>query len=90
VRMTPSRAHELDSVRLTRAVDGRPPGTLGAVIREDADTALVEVVETEFDQDGLPVHGLFEMVVDVPCDALDVVQRGHGRPDPRSSRRSVA
>jgi len=75
-----SRAHELDTVRLLREVDGWPAGTIGAVVSEYPETALVEVAtEGRLDERGLPERDLFEDLVSVPYDALAVVERAASR-----------
>ncbi len=84
------RARELDGVRLRWEVDGWPPGALGAVIAEHSETALVEIVEWAYETDEefglLPVHDLFELLVDVPYDALEVAEPADELPDPRARR----
>jgi hypothetical protein len=75
------RARELDTVEFLRDVDGWPPGTTGAVVGEDLETALVEVV-TEYlvDDEGLPVRDLLEDLVDVPYGDLRVLVAHSPRP----------
>jgi hypothetical protein len=75
-----SRAHELDTVRLLREVDGWPAGTIGAVVSEYPATALVEVAgDGRLDEHGLPERDLFDGLVSVPYGALAVVERAASR-----------
>jgi len=56
---------------------GVVPGgdTIGAVVAEYPDTALVEIsTESEVREDGLPGRELLDDLVTVPYDALHVVQ----------------
>ena len=68
------RAHTLDTVKLLRDWEGWPAGTVGAVVSEHPETALVEIVtESTTDADGLPERGLLDDLITVPYSALDVV-----------------
>jgi hypothetical protein len=68
------RARTLDTVKLLRDWDGWPAGTVGAVVSEHAETALVEIVtDTETDADGLPERELLDDLITVPYAAIDVV-----------------
>jgi hypothetical protein len=75
------RAGELDTVAFLKDVDGWPAGTTGAVVGEDPESALVEVV-TEYlvDDEGLPLRDLLEDLVDVPYGDLRVVVAHSSRP----------
>lgn len=76
------RAHILDTVRLTREVGGWPAGTIGAVVSEWPESALVEVVsEAAVDASGLPRADLFDDMISVPYAALEIV-----RPAPAVAR----
>jgi hypothetical protein len=76
------RAHILDTVRLTREIDGWPAGTIGAVVSERPESALVEVVsDATVDAIGLPRTDLLDDMVSVPYAALDIV-----RPAPAVAR----
>ena len=68
------RAHELDCVELLAAADGWPVGTTGAVVWEDAETALVEVSPEHYgtDAEGFPLRDLLEVLVDVPYGDLRI------------------
>jgi hypothetical protein len=69
------RAHTLDIVKLLRDVGGFPAGTVGAVVAEEPDAALVEVVtDGRVDEHGLPERDLFEDFLSVPYSALDVIE----------------
>jgi hypothetical protein len=72
--MATRRAHELDTVELTREVAGWPPGARGAVVSEYADTALVEMATEDHLEGGLPERELLDDLVSVPYDALRVVR----------------
>lgn len=73
-----SRAHELDTVRQLR--DGWPAGTIGAVVSEYPETALVEVAgEGRVDEHELLEGDLFDDLVSVPYDALAVIERAAPR-----------
>lgn len=68
------RAHTLDTVRLTRDIDGWPAGTIGAVVSERPESALVEVVsDAVVGATGLPRTDLLDDMISVPYAALDVV-----------------
>ena len=68
------RPHILDTVKLTRDWGGWPAGTLGAVVSERTEAALVEVdSETTSDETGLPTTDLLDDLVSVPYAALHVV-----------------
>lgn len=64
-----ARAHELDTVELTRESGGFPAGTIGAVVSAHPSSALVEVVDGEESRD------LFDDLVSVSYEDLRVVQR---------------
>jgi hypothetical protein len=69
------RAHTLDTVKLLREWEGWPAGTVGAVVSEHPETALVEVVtEATTDADGLPERALLDDLITVPYSALDIVE----------------
>jgi hypothetical protein len=68
------RAHELDTVELTREVEGWPMGARGAVVSEYADTALVEMGTEDRLEGGLPGRELLDDLVSVPYEALRVVR----------------
>lgn len=69
------RARTLDTVKLTRDCEGWPVGTIGAVVSEYPETALVEVVtHAGADTNGLPRRDLFDDLVTVPYGALHVVE----------------
>lgn len=69
------RAHKFDTVRLTRVVDGWPAGTVGAVVSEHPETALVEVVsDGVVDGGGLPTGDLLDDLISVPYAALEIVR----------------
>lgn len=75
-------AHTLDTVRLTREIDGWPAGTVGAVVSERAEVALVEVVsDADVDTAGLPRVDLLDDLIWAPYAALDIV-----RPAPAVAR----
>src|SRR5690349_15531704 len=60
------RAHTLDTVKLLRDWDGWPAGTVGAVVSEHPETALVEIVtESTPDADGLPERALLDDLITV-------------------------
>ncbi len=68
------RPHILDTVKLTHDWDGWPAGTVGAVVSECPETALVEVVsETTSDETGLPTTDLLDDLISVPYTALHLV-----------------
>jgi hypothetical protein len=68
------RARTLDTVKLLRDWEGWPAGTLGTVVSEHGDTALVEVsTEADVDEHGLPRRNLFDDLIAVPYDAVVVV-----------------
>ncbi len=76
------RVHTLDTVRLTREIDDWPMGTIGAVVSERSESALVEVVsDVVADATGLPRTDLLDDMISVPYAALDVV-----RPAPEVAR----
>jgi hypothetical protein len=65
---------DLDYVRLLRAVDGWPAGTEAVVIAEEPESALLEVLtEDQVDEEGLPLRDLFEDLVSVDYEDLEVV-----------------
>lgn len=71
----PRRAHVLDTVRLLRPIGEWPAGTIGAVVSERADAALVEVdSEHVVDGEGLPSGELLEELIAVPYAALEVLE----------------
>lgn len=79
------RAHELDTVRLLREVDGWPAGTVGVIVSEYPETALVEAAtEGRLDERGLPKSDLFDDLVSVPYDALAVIERAASRTSQQS------
>jgi hypothetical protein len=68
------RAHTLDTVKLLRDWEGWPAGTVGAVVSEHPETALVEIVtDATTDAAGLPEHELLDDLITVPYSALDVI-----------------
>jgi hypothetical protein len=68
------RARDLDYVRLLRAVDGWPAGTEAVVIAEEPESALLEVLtEDQVDDEGFPLRDLFEDLVSVDYEDLEVV-----------------
>jgi hypothetical protein len=68
------RAQTLDTVKLLRDWEGWPAGTVGAVVSEHPETALVEIVtDASTDADGLPERELLDDLITVPYSALDVV-----------------
>lgn len=70
------RARTLDTVELARDCEGWPVGTVGAVVSEYPQTALVEIAtDPGADTDGLPRRDLFHDLVTVPYSALHVVER---------------
>jgi hypothetical protein len=61
-------------VKLLRDWEGWPAGTVGAVVSEHPETALVEIeTDASTDVDGLPERDLLDDLVTVPYNALDVV-----------------
>ena len=64
------RAHELDTVELTRPVGRWPAGTLGAVVSEGETMAMVEIVPDS--PSGLD---LMDEMVDVPYADLKIIER---------------
>jgi hypothetical protein len=70
------RAHELDTVVLRKSVGSWPEGTMGAVVDERPDTALVEVDERVFRASRIPDdQWLTAALIDVPYADLTVVER---------------
>jgi hypothetical protein len=61
--------HPLDTVRLTQPVDGLAPGTVGTVVEDLGEQALVEVAEQQ------SRGALLEDLVVVPYASLELVQR---------------
>jgi hypothetical protein len=72
--MTVRRPQVLDSVELLREVEGWRAGSLGAVVSEYPNSALVEMTTEDELEDGLPARALFDDLVSVPYQALKVVQ----------------
>src|SRR5215211_539088 len=68
------RAHTLDTVKLLEDWDGWPAGTMAAVVSEQPDSALVEIVTDTDSEKGLPSRELLDDVIAVPYRALEVVQ----------------
>jgi len=69
------RAHLLDTVRLTCARDGWPAGTVGAVVSERLDSAVVEIAsEATVGETGLPASDLLDDLISVPFSALHVIE----------------
>jgi hypothetical protein len=69
-----ARARDLDTVKFLKHVDGWPAGTVGVVIAEDPDSALIEVVtDDQVDEEGFPLRDLFEDLVDVAYEDLEVL-----------------
>jgi hypothetical protein len=70
------RARDLDAVEFLSAAGGWPIGTVGTVVAEDPETALVEVnTEWLVDEAGLPMRDLMDDLVDVPYEDLRVIPR---------------
>jgi hypothetical protein len=68
------QARDLDTVKFLRTVDGWPAGTEGVVIAEETRSALIEVVtEDQVDDEGFPLRDLFEDLVSVEYEDLQVV-----------------
>jgi hypothetical protein len=69
------RARELDTVELVGGVHGWPSGTVGAVIAEYSETALVEIsTESRVDEDGFPGRELLDDLITVSYDSLHVIE----------------
>lgn len=69
------RAHLLDTVKLTREWGGWRAGTIGAVVSERPESALVEILsEDAADETGLPKTDLLDDLISVPYSALQVVE----------------
>jgi len=69
------RAHLLDTVELTCEWDGWPAGTVGAVVSERSESAVVEIAsEATIGETGLPSHDLLDDLISVPYTALHVVE----------------
>ena len=65
---------DLDIVRFLKAVDGWPVGTEGVVIAEEPRSALIEIVtEDQVDDEGFPLRDLFEDLVSVDYEDLEVI-----------------
>lgn len=63
-------------MRLLHSTGAWPAGTTGAVVAEQADFALIEVVtDAHTDEHGLPERDLFDDLLAVPYGALEVVER---------------
>lgn len=61
------RAHEYDIVKLLRPLGDWPAGTLGAVVAEYADSALIEIAAEDESRD------MLDDLVSAPYDQLQVV-----------------
>lgn len=73
------RARDLDYVKLLREVDGWPAGTEAVVIAEEPDSALLEVLtEDQVDDEGFPLRDLFEDLVSVDYEDLEVLHSVDG------------
>ena len=69
------RARELDTVEFVGGVHGWPSGTVGAVIAEYSETALVEIsTESRVDEDGFPSRELLDDLITVSYDSLHVIE----------------
>jgi hypothetical protein len=73
------RARDLDTVLLLKPIGEWPAGTQGVVVSEDPDSALIEVVTVDqVDEKGLPLRDLFEDLVDVDYEDLEVIRSVDG------------
>lgn len=66
--MSEMTVHEHDIVELTRAVDGWPAGTIGAIVSLHPHSVLVEIEDPEQERE------LLEGLVTVPHGAFKVVE----------------
>jgi hypothetical protein len=61
------KAHEYDTVKLLESVEGWPAGTIGAVVSEYPESALIEIATDD------PKRGMLENLISAPYDQLLVI-----------------
>lgn len=72
----PEPPHELDTVRLLRASDGWPAGTVGVLVSDWGTCGLIEVVTDHITgEDGLPLRSLMDDLFEAEYEDLEIVAR---------------